>query len=278
MYPVSRKSCSVWSTRKSITIPNKAARPQDARFTDRFLVVTPGITIRDRLRVLLPSDPSNYYREMNLVPPELREHLGRARIVITNFHAFQMRSKAKLTKRSYDVPFEGLTSDVWALGNYAYLGSFSSPVCSFDITGTRIIDISDPTDPSLASFIPDALGTRTNDVKAFTLDTKRFSGDVLITTNEGCGVALPRLNSDVRAARPIRGQGGINFYDVSDPNNPHALRKNFLRNGIYNTYVWEDGDKAYLIAVDDVAARDVIIVDITNPSSPKVVTTTGAPD
>ena len=29
------------------------AEPQDARFTDAFLVVAPGITIRDRLRVLL---------------------------------------------------------------------------------------------------------------------------------------------------------------------------------------------------------------------------------
>ena len=42
---------------------NKLANPQDARFSDAFLVVTPGITIRDRLRVLLPNDPDNYYRQ-----------------------------------------------------------------------------------------------------------------------------------------------------------------------------------------------------------------------
>ena len=82
---------------------NKAASPQDNRFTDRFLIVTPGITIRDRLRVLLPSDPNDYYRERDLVPPDLREHLGRARIVIANFHGFQLRSKVgsvpKLTKQ-----------------------------------------------------------------------------------------------------------------------------------------------------------------------------------
>ena len=28
----------------------------------------PGITIRDRLRVLLPNDPNSYYRERELVP------------------------------------------------------------------------------------------------------------------------------------------------------------------------------------------------------------------
>ena len=41
---------------------NKAARPQDRRFGDAFLVVAPGITIKDRLRVLLPNDPDNVYR------------------------------------------------------------------------------------------------------------------------------------------------------------------------------------------------------------------------
>ena len=57
-------------------------------FADAFLVVTPGITIRDRLRVLWPSDPNNYYRELDIVPAEYRGDLGTARIVITNFHAF----------------------------------------------------------------------------------------------------------------------------------------------------------------------------------------------
>ncbi len=180
----------------------------------------------------------------------------------------------------FDVPYDGLTSDVWALGNYAYLGSFSSPICSFDITGTRIVDISDPTDPTLAAFIKDKQGTRTNDVKAFSLDTDKWSGDILVTTNEGCGTVLPRLNANGKAAKPRAGQGGINIYDVSDPTKPHALKQNFLpkANGIHNTYIWEDGGKAYLIAIDDVDARDVIIVDITNPASPKVVTRTGAPD
>jgi len=60
---------------------NKAANPQDARFSDAFLVVAPGITIRDRLRVLLPSDPGNYYAERDLVPEDMVGTLGRARIV-----------------------------------------------------------------------------------------------------------------------------------------------------------------------------------------------------
>jgi type III restriction enzyme len=80
---------------------NKLANPQDRRFADAFLIVTPGITIKDRLRVLLPSDPQNYYRALDVAPPDLLPELNKARIVITNFHAFKLREKVsagKLTK------------------------------------------------------------------------------------------------------------------------------------------------------------------------------------
>jgi type III restriction enzyme len=41
------------------------------RFSRAFLIVTPGITIKDRLRVLLPNDPNSYYRERELVPTDM---------------------------------------------------------------------------------------------------------------------------------------------------------------------------------------------------------------
>lgn len=80
---------------------NKLANPQDARFSDTFLIVTPGITIRDRLRVLLPNDPQNYYRQRDVLPSDLMAELNKAKILITNFHAFKQREKngaGKLTK------------------------------------------------------------------------------------------------------------------------------------------------------------------------------------
>src|SRR6266542_5020845 len=70
---------------------NKVASPNDARFAKRFLVVTPGLTIRDRLRVLRREHDENYYRLHDLVPADLYRDLSRARIVITNFHSFQRR-------------------------------------------------------------------------------------------------------------------------------------------------------------------------------------------
>lgn len=77
---------------------NKLANPQDARFTDSFVLVAPGITIRDRLRVLLPHDPSNYYRERDLVPNELMQSLGQSRIVVLNFHAFQAKELGEASR------------------------------------------------------------------------------------------------------------------------------------------------------------------------------------
>jgi type III restriction enzyme len=82
---------------------NKLANPQDARFSDTFLIVTPGITIRDRLRVLLPNDPNNYYRLHDLVPSELLIELGKARMVITNFHAFKQRERVAAGKLTKDI-------------------------------------------------------------------------------------------------------------------------------------------------------------------------------
>ena len=38
-----------------------AARKESKDFSRAFLIITPGITIKDRLRVLLPSEPDNYY-------------------------------------------------------------------------------------------------------------------------------------------------------------------------------------------------------------------------
>ncbi|HET9898456.1 MAG TPA: DEAD/DEAH box helicase family protein [Streptosporangiaceae bacterium] len=70
---------------------NKVASPQDARFAKRFLVVAPGLTIKDRLRVLRPEHDENYYKLRDLVPADLSGDLSQARIVITNFHALQRR-------------------------------------------------------------------------------------------------------------------------------------------------------------------------------------------
>ncbi len=77
---------------------NAVRRPNSRRFTRGFLVVAPGITIKDRLRVLRPNDPDSYYRSRELVPGDMLGDLERAKVVITNFHAFKRRETMQVSR------------------------------------------------------------------------------------------------------------------------------------------------------------------------------------
>jgi len=66
---------------------NKIASPQDARFSKNILVVAPGITVRDRLRVLEASNPENFYEQFSIVPPAMWQELLQAKILVRNWHA-----------------------------------------------------------------------------------------------------------------------------------------------------------------------------------------------
>ena len=72
-------------------VVNAVRSPTSKLFTRGFLIVSPGITIRDRLQVLQPNDPNSYYKSRELVPADMLEDINKAKIVITNYHAFQLR-------------------------------------------------------------------------------------------------------------------------------------------------------------------------------------------
>jgi type III restriction enzyme len=77
---------------------NAVRHPSAKRFSRGFLIVAPGITIKDRLRVLQPNDPESYYKYRELVPEDMLPDLGKAKIVITNFHAFKKKDEIPLNK------------------------------------------------------------------------------------------------------------------------------------------------------------------------------------
>ena len=77
---------------------NAVRRPRSRRFTRGFLIVTPGLTIRDRLRVLQTNDPDSYYMSRELIPGDMLPDLERAKIVITNYHAFKLRERMDISK------------------------------------------------------------------------------------------------------------------------------------------------------------------------------------
>jgi len=78
-------------------VVNAVRHPSSKRFTRGFLLVTPGITIRDRLRVLQPNDPDSYYDSRELIPNDMLGDIARAKIVITNYHAFKLRERLEIS-------------------------------------------------------------------------------------------------------------------------------------------------------------------------------------
>ena len=79
-------------------VVNAVRSPTSKLFTRGFLIVSPGITIKDRLRVLQPNDPNSYYKSHELVPADMLEDINKAKIVITNYHAFQLREMMDTNK------------------------------------------------------------------------------------------------------------------------------------------------------------------------------------
>jgi type III restriction enzyme len=86
---------------------NKLANPQDRRFSDAVLLVCPNLTIRERLQVLLPWKPGNYYDKFDLVPRGLLERLQQGKFEVTNWHLFQPQNDS----RSRSVVQRGTESD-----------------------------------------------------------------------------------------------------------------------------------------------------------------------
>lgn len=79
---------------------NKQANPKSPDFSKNFLIITPGITIKDRLRVLKPSDPRNYYQNRGIIPPQLnKREINAAKIEITNYHAFRKRELMEASRK-----------------------------------------------------------------------------------------------------------------------------------------------------------------------------------
>jgi type III restriction enzyme len=77
---------------------NAVRKPASRSFTRGFLVVAPGLTTRDRLRVLQPNDPDSYYASRELVSSDMLVDLARAKIVTTSYHAFKRRERLDLSK------------------------------------------------------------------------------------------------------------------------------------------------------------------------------------
>jgi type III restriction enzyme len=82
---------------------NKVAYPQDDRYAKHIFVVAPGLTVRNRLKVLRPEDPENYYDAFGVVPVGMRAQLNLSKVLIRNWHVLNWETDEKLkNKRTVD--------------------------------------------------------------------------------------------------------------------------------------------------------------------------------
>lgn len=65
---------------------NRGTKPGDPRYPRRALVLCPNLTIKERLNVLRPGDPNNYYEMFDIVPSTLRTELAKGKVLVTNWH------------------------------------------------------------------------------------------------------------------------------------------------------------------------------------------------
>lgn len=72
-----------WQVLNALTYPKR-----NKDFSRTFFIVAPGLTVKERLQVLYPGNPANYYDEFGLCPSEaLRQKLNQAELLVENWHS-----------------------------------------------------------------------------------------------------------------------------------------------------------------------------------------------
>ncbi len=164
----------------------------------------------------------------------------------------------------------GATTDVWALGDYAYTGTFNNPCGGDPEAGIWVWDVHNKNKVSFVGVIPSPAGSRSNDVKVASMN----SGDILVHSNESCA----------------GGPGGFEIYNVDDPTSPQHLAhvqtddvNAFLRDvfgftdfGVHNLFLFTQGDRDYVSAVVESEFGNFQVFDITDPTDPTLVGFWGA--
>ena len=101
------------------------------------------------------------------------------------------------------------------------------------------------------------------------ITTPSFTGDVLAVNEESCGKNY---------------KAGFSLWDVTNPLKPKKLAANFGdrtidgvkakggdANQTHSVFIWDAGDKAYLVLQDEMESADVDIFDITDPKHPELI-------
>lgn len=86
---------------------NRGVNPHSTEFPNAVLVCCPNLTVKERLQVLRPDNPGNYYAAFDLVPVNLRPYLQTGKVLVENWHRFAPESQHKEGDKSYAVVNKG---------------------------------------------------------------------------------------------------------------------------------------------------------------------------
>src|SRR3546814_16901884 len=85
-----------WQVLNALAYPKR-----NKDFSKEVFIVAPGLTVRERLQVLLPGNPANVYDAFNLCPSEaLRQKPNRAEVLFEHGHSLMpLRQAARSVVR-----------------------------------------------------------------------------------------------------------------------------------------------------------------------------------
>lgn len=86
---------------------NRGVNRASTEFPNAVLVCAPNLTVKERLQVLRPDNPDNYYAAFDLVPVNYRPLLQTGRVLVENWHRLSPESEHKEGDKSYAVVNKG---------------------------------------------------------------------------------------------------------------------------------------------------------------------------
>lgn len=87
---------------------NRGRNPGDERFPNAVLVCCPNLTVKERLAVLRPERPDNYYAAFDIVPVRMRPLMQNGKVIVENWHGFAPESEHAEGGKSYAVVNKGV--------------------------------------------------------------------------------------------------------------------------------------------------------------------------
>jgi hypothetical protein len=168
----------------------------------------------------------------------------------------------------------GGTSEIWYMNDVVYLGYFGCGTPQ----GSSIVDVRDPANPKVLFKTEAMSGTFASDVSAISMDTAYFKGDLFLEPHETCAAG---------AVSEFR------FWDTTDPASP-KLKSSFLtvdgvhnaspfirtESGVQQVYVLMSNINADISDNSDIGGvnyedrdmdADFVVLEITDPANPKIV-------